>query len=254
MATGWLNQGGTWYFLSQWANFKSYDYGKGITSMIHEFGQMITGWLNLGTWYFFSRTDGWDGYALGAMATGVHTVDGNREYFDNGGGWVADMGAMLNRIWSWSSSTPYLILLDSASYRTFIFQGSAYNWTPLYVWSCGVWMNGYGPTLHHQDAYGWYNDYTVGGDGACYNYSRWIDGRNNFKGGYRTDYYPEDDIKWFTGICLDLGFHSTIGWEGGYSDPGQLSVNVSHGCVRLLEWCAKWIYDNCTIGTRVRFA
>ena len=254
MATGWLKQGGTWYYLSQWSNFKSYDYDKGITSMVHELGQMITGWLDLGTWYFFSRTNGWDGYSLGAMVTGVHEVDGNREYFDNAGGWVSDMGAMLNRIWSWSSGTQYLILLDSASYRTFIFQGSAYNWKPLYVWSCGVWMSGYGPELHHYDSYGWYNDYTVGGDNACYNYTRWKDGRNSFKGGYRTDYYPEDDIKWFTGICLDLGFHSTIGWEGGYSDPSQLRVNVSHGCVRLLESNAKWIYDNCGIGTRVRFA
>lgn len=31
----------------------------------------------------------------------------------------------------------------------------------------------------------------------------------------------------------------------------QLGTTCSHGCVRLTCGDAKWIYDNCTLGTRV---
>ncbi len=206
------------------------------------------GYFTIGSDEYYGRDD--QGYVVRGYWT---APDGMVYYADNDG--KLDMYREIrSRIWGWTSGTGYLIVVDSASYRTFIFEGSQYNWKLKYAWACGVWMNGYGPEMHHRDSYGWYNDYTVGGDGACYNYTRWADGRNNFKGGYRASYYPEDDIKWFTGICLDLGFHSTIGWEGGYSDPNQLGVNVSHGCIRLLESNAKWIYDNCGVGTRVRFA
>ena len=95
-------------------------------------------------------------------------------------------------------------------------------------------------------------DFTIGGDGACYNWTRWHDGRNKTKGGYRATYYPEDDLKYFTGYCLDIGFHSCIGWEGGYSDWSQLGKGISHGCIRLIEANAKWIYDNAMPGTKVR--
>ncbi len=206
------------------------------------------GYFTIGSDEYYGRDD--QGYVVRGYWT---APDGMVYYADNDG--KLDMFREIrSRIWGWTSGTGYLIVVDSASYRTFIFEGSQYNWKLKYAWACGVWMNGYGPEMHHRDSYGWYNDYTVGGDGACYNYTRWADGRNNFKGGYRASYYPEDDIKWFTGICLDLGFHSTIGWEGGYSDPNQLGVKVSHGCIRLLESNAKWIYDNCGVGTRVRFA
>lgn len=147
-----------------------------------------------------------------------------------------------DRIVNAYSATQYFIMVDTASCRTVVFKGKAGSWAPLYDWACGVGMNG------HETPKG---DYTIGGDGACYNWTRWNDGRNNFKGGYRTTYYPEDDIKYFTGFCLDLGFHSCIGWEGGYSDWNQVGKKISHGCIRLIESCAKWIYDNAMPGTRV---
>ena len=70
-------------------------------------------------------------------------------------------------------------------------------------------------------------------------------------GGYRTTYWVKNDVKYFTGFFLNLGFHSTVGIEGGYSDSSQLGVNISHGCIRLLEKNAKWIYDNALPGTKV---
>ena len=238
MATGWAQVGGTWYFFTTSDNFTSYD-----NVLYANKGQMLTGWLsNGGYWYFLSREQGWNGFAEGAMVTGLYTIDGKKYAFDPSGAQDSHLEWVMSQIMWLSSGTQYLIAVDSASYHTYIFQGGAGNWTPIYSWLCGVWMDGYSRA----------GDYTVGGEGACYNWTRWMDGRNNFKGGYRTTYYPEDDIRYFTGICFDLGFHSTIGWEGGYSDWGQLGRNISHGCIRLLESCAKWIYDNALPGTRVR--
>ena len=236
MATGWAYAGNSWYYFTTKDNFLSYD-----KVLYKRKGQMLTGWLSAGgNWYFLSRSQGWDGYAKGAMVVGLHNIDGKKYAFDQSGAQDTRLEWVMSRIMGLSSGTQYLIAVDSASYHTYVFQGSAGNWTPIYNWLCGVWMNGYSKV----------GDYYVGGDGACYNYTRWADGRNNFKGGYRTTYYPEDDIRYFTGICLDLGFHSCIGWEGGYSDWGQLGKNISHGCIRLLESCAKWIYDNALPGTR----
>ena len=238
MATGWAYAGNSWYYFTTSDNFTSYD-----KILYKKKGQMLTGWwLSAGgNWYFLSRSQGWDGYAKGAMVVGLHNIDGKKYAFDQSGAQDTRLEWVMSRIMGLSSGTQYLIAVDSASYHTYVFQGSAGNWTPIYNWLCGVWMNGYSRV----------GDYYVGGDGACYNYTRWADGRNNFKGGYRTTYYPEDDIRYFTGICLDLGFHSCIGWEGGYSDWGQLGKNISHGCIRLLESCAKWVYDNALPGTRV---
>ena len=237
MATGWAYAGNSWYYFTTRDNFTSYD-----KVLYKKKGQMLTGWLSTGgNWYFLSRSQGWDGYAKGAMAVGLHNIDGKKYAFDPSGAQDTRLEWVMSRIMGLSSGTQYLIAVDSASYHTYVFQGGAGNWTPIYNWMCGVWMNGYSKV----------GDYYVGGDGACYNYTRWADGRNNFKGGYRTTYYPEDDIRYFTGICLDLGFHSCIGWEGGYSDWGQLGKNISHGCIRLLESCAKWVYDNALPGTRV---
>ena len=237
MATGWAYASNSWYYFTTKDNFTSYD-----KVLYKKKGQMLTGWLSAGgNWYFLARSQGWDGYAKGAMVVGLHNIDGKKYAFDQSGAQDTRLEWVMSRIMGLSSGTQYLIAVDSASYHTYVFQGSAGNWTPIYNWLCGVWMNGYSKV----------GDYYVGGDGACYNYTRWADGRNNFKGGYRTTYYPEDDIRYFTGICLDLGFHSCIGWEGGYSDWGQLGKNISHGCIRLLESCAKWVYDNALPGTRV---
>ena len=237
MATGWAYASNSWYYFTTKDNFTSYD-----KVLYKKKGQMLTGWLSAGgNWFFLSRSQGWDGYAKGAMVVGLHNIDGKKYAFDQSGAQDTRLEWVMSRIMGLSSGTQYLIAVDSASYHTYVFQGSAGNWTPIYNWLCGVWMNGYSKV----------GDYYVGGDGACYNYTRWADGRNNFKGGYRTTYYPEDDIRYFTGICLDLGFHSCIGWEGGYSDWGQLGKNISHGCIRLLESCAKWVYDNALPGTRV---
>ena len=62
MAVGWVNDGGTWYYLSA-------------------SGKMATGWVNDGgTWYYLSPS--------GAMLTGMHVINGRTYVFDTNGAWV----------------------------------------------------------------------------------------------------------------------------------------------------------------------
>ena len=62
-----------------------------------------------------------------------------------------------------------------------------------------------------------------------------------------------------TWICGDILFHSVPYLEKGdkssleYWAYDQLGKRVSMGCVRLTVKDAKWIYDNCPIGTQVEF-
>ena len=52
--------------------------------------------------------------------------------------------------------------------------------------------------------------------------------------------------RYFTSVNLTLGYHTTI-----TSNPAnELGRHVSHGCIRLQEQNARWIYDNVGPGTR----
>ena len=186
---------------------------------------------------------------------GTYTAPGGQTFYaDNDGklsytfltsaGWSA--WERIKGLYSW---TQYLIAVDVPNHRTVVFQGSYIqskgcygNWTPLYDWGCGTGR------LYYHDGEGTpRGTYTIGGGGADYN---WMPG-GYVPGGYRTTYWVKNDVKYFTGFFLNLGFHSTVGIEGGYSDSSQLGVNISHGCIRLLEKNAKWIYDNALPGTKV---
>ena len=62
MATGWMNSGSNWYYLS----------GSGA---------MATGWiLDGGAWYYLGDT--------GAMATGTQEIDGRSSTFSLSGRWL----------------------------------------------------------------------------------------------------------------------------------------------------------------------
>ena len=62
-----------------------------------------------------------------------------------------------------------------------------------------------------------------------------------------------------TWICGDILFHSVPYLESGnkssleYWAYDQLGQRVSMGCVRLTVADAKWIYNNCSVGTQVEF-
>ena len=62
MATGWLNSGGSWYYMS--AN-----------------GAMSTGWVDdRGVWYYMD--------SAGVMVTGTVSIDGRSSLFSSSGRWV----------------------------------------------------------------------------------------------------------------------------------------------------------------------
>ena len=200
---------------------------------------------------YYGRDD--TGYVVRGSA-GYVAPDGRVYYADNDGklaypfltqaGWNA--WERIKGLFSW---TKYLIAVDPEAHRTVVFQGSFIdekgcfgNWSPIYDWSCGTGRkiyNGGQGTLR--------GTFTIGGDNADYN---WAEGGYT-PGGYRTTYWVKNDVRYFTGFVCNLGFHSTVGIEGGYSDLSQLGRDISHGCVRLLEANARWIYDNALPGTKV---
>ncbi|MCR8907582.1 L,D-transpeptidase family protein [Thermophilibacter sp. ET337] len=207
------------------------------------------GLFKVGANQYYGRED------TGYVVRGTYTAPGGQTFYaDNDGklsytfltsaGWSA--WERIKGLYSW---TQYLIAVDVTNHRTVVFQGGYIqskgcygNWTPLYDWGCGTGR------LYYHDGEGTpRGTYTIGGGGADYN---WMPG-GYVPGGYRTTYWVKNDVKYFTGFFLNLGFHSTVGIEGGYSDSSQLGVNISHGCIRLLEKNAKWIYDNALPGTKV---
>ena len=217
------------------------------------------------------RIDGAPGNGLMGAHLGLFVLDGNRYYGredqgyvvrdyyvpygtttiyygNNDGvlqehGWFGAAGENAwRRIWYKASSTRYLIALDVEGCYTYIFEGSAGNWKPLKIMRCST-----GSTQYHGGEGTPRGEWSIGGN-ADYN---WNESGDYTPGGYRTTYWAINDVRYFTGFLLNLGFHSTVGWEGGYSDPSQLGKRISHGCIRLAEMDAKWIYDNCLPGTKV---
>ncbi len=161
-------------------------------------------------------------------------------------GWLTDVG---RRVWDQimykTSGTQYLLAVDRINCRTVVFQGSAGNWRPIFDWSCTTGnpiYNGGDGTLK--------GDWQIGGPDWAYADHTWSPGdpfptnRDN----YRVANWVKSGALYFTGFFYNLGFHSTV---INYNDESQLGHRISHGCVRLLEPNAKWIYDNCAIGTRV---
>ena len=82
MKTGWLADGGSWYYLMGsgamaigWVN------DGGSWYYLNASGKMATGWVkDGGTWYYLSPS--------GAMVTGTHVINGRTYVFDDSGAWV----------------------------------------------------------------------------------------------------------------------------------------------------------------------
>ena len=135
----------------------------------------------------------------------------------------ADQAAMMNRIVGVSSSTRYLLAVDTSTCRTGVFTGSRGNWTLLYYWQCGPGKPST-PTVK--------GEFTVQAKGYVFGH------------GYSCYYYTQ-----FLGDYL---FHSIKYNPGTFNvQDGRLGVQVSEGCVRLALENAKWIYDNIPRGTKV---
>lgn len=213
-------------------------------------GATTYGWKNMsdGRTVYYIPTWGWmahgyynvtdvDTYAVSTDTDYMKSVEESHDrsvtyYFDiNTGNLTVGSSAAwnaYNRIKSVGSSTGYVICVDLTNYRTVIFQGSAFNWTPIFDWLCGI-----GKTSNANG--GTYTgSYTLGSK-SMLAYPRYFSAYGN--------HY------WGVNMWEGFGFHSTLDGEG--SDDQQLGREVSLACIRLHYGNAKWLYKHCADGTPV---
>lgn len=137
---------------------------------------------------------------------------------------TADQAAMLGKANMYSSSTPYIILVNRGTRKVGIYQGWQGNWTPVMYWDCTV---------------GAPRSQTVTGV---------------FRTGAKGYYFDSHGSRcfWYTQFYGDYLFHSVLYWPSNHSlKDGRLGIAASLGCVRLHINNAKWIYDNIPTGTTV---
>ena len=218
MATGWTEHHGNRYYYS-------------------ETGAMTYGWKDVGgkTYYFDSVT--------GVMAKGEKIIEGNPYYFDvNTGekmtsGWVwidgykryiNEYGEIDNDV-SRLVSGPYLIKVYKWSNYLIVYAKDEYgNYTvpvKAMITSCG--NNTPEGTYYSPNKFRWLT--MVGGSKA----------------------------QWCTQISGDYLFHSV---PYRIADPTTLYTDIMYnylgttqslGCIRLQAGDAKWVYDNCSLGTEI---
>lgn len=132
--------------------------------------------------------------------------------------------SMLARANLYSSSTPYIILVDRSTHKVGIFQGWRGAWNNMAFWDCSDGAPST-PTVEGTFKVGAKGYYFDSGNARCY---------------------------WYTQFYHDYLFHSVLynKYSGALAD-GRLGMALSHGCVRLDINNAKWIYDNIPSGTTV---
>lgn len=135
----------------------------------------------------------------------------------------ADLEAMMSWANNYSSSTPYIIMVNRSTHKVGVFQGWQGNWNNIVYWDCGDGAPGT-PTVT--------GVFTVGSRGYYFN-----------SGVYR--------CFWYTQFYGDYLFHSVLCWPNGAIADGRVGLAISHGCVRPQIENAKWIYDNIPSGTTV---
>lgn len=193
----------------------------------------------------------------GYVVRGYYMAPNGKMYYGDNDGVLDDYGFLTaagRNLWNIingkSSYTNYLVAVDRVNSRVVVFYGSAGNWNPIYDWACAngnpIYNNGQGTIT---------GDFYIGGGYGMGPYadSTWNPGdpMPSNSNNYRDDNWEKSSVLYFTGFCLNLGFHSKVyNSQYGYSDPNQVG-RISHGCIRLDEWQAKFIFDNCLRGTRV---
>ena len=123
----------------------------------------------------------------------------------------------------YSSSTPYLILVNRSTHKVGVFRGWQGSWQNVFYWDCSDGAPST-PTVEGTFTVGIRGYYFDSGASRCYWYTQ-------FRGNYL--------------------FHSVLYNKNGTLRDGRLGMPLSHGCVRLDINNAKWIYDNIPSGTTV---
>lgn len=123
----------------------------------------------------------------------------------------------------YSSTTPYIIMVDRASRRVGVYQGWQGAWRNVQYWPCTV---------------GAPSTPTVTGV---------------FRVGSRGYSFDSGNVRcfWWTQFYGDYLFHSTTYYHNGAVADSRLGMALSHGCVRLNINNANWIYRTIPSGTTV---
>lgn len=135
-----------------------------------------------------------------------------------------DLESMMYLANAYSSSTPYIIMVNCNTHKVGVFQGWLGNWSPVYYWDCTTGAPST-PTVKGTFRVGSKGYYFDSGSSRCY---------------------------WYTQFYGNYLFHSVLYSKyNGYLVDGRLGMSLSHGCVRLDINNAKWIYENIPTGTTV---
>lgn len=212
MQFGWIKNGNDTYFMRVSGKNK---------------GKAVIGWLkkNGSTYYFDNKgrmVHGWLTIAgkknyfdpqTGERYTGVHKIGGKTYNFGTDGITVNATG-------------PWLIKVNQSTNTVTIYRGD----TPVNAFACSVGVGGATPcgTFHLQDKLRWHE--LMGPSWG----------------------------QWCSHITWNILFHSVP--YNSYCNKYSLSTTAynklgtaaSHGCIRLAAINAKYIYDNCPIGTTVK--
>ncbi len=124
---------------------------------------------------------------------------------------------------NYSSKTDYLIWINRYTQRVIIFTGSKGEWKVYKTFLCSSGANN---TPTPQGVY-------------------------EIEAHYGTWYFDYYMVYTATGFYGDTAFHSTLyNFDGSLYD-GRLGIPLSHGCIRMRDEDAKFIYDNMPFGTAV---
>jgi len=219
---GWVKYKGEWYYID--------DTGAAVTGRTEEIngklysfdgsGVMRTGWIKADDMnYYYADADG-------AFFVDQDFTVGEVTYHADAEGKIFK-GTMFEKAQGYYSDTGYLILVNLATQRTAVFEGSKGDWRLMreMIVSTGAPINPtpkgeYKTTVHtlHFNSYGVRAWYATGFIGGLYLFhsSPYVSG-------------PEPLI------CTD----------------SRLGVAASHGCVRMALEDAKWMYDNLPLRTKV---
>ena len=125
---------------------------------------------------------------------------------------------------NFTSSSQYLIWVDTANFKTNIFIGTANKWSLHKSYLCTIGKP-WNPTIK--------GTYFVGVKGYSFGENR----------GFRCLYYTQ--------IKGNYLFHSIPYYLDGTIKDDRLGMQLTDGCVRLATENAKWIYDNIPGGTTI---
>lgn len=153
--------------------------------------------------------------------------------------WSADWGyldEMRQYANQYGSPTNYFCVVDYDLCRVIIFQKNGSSWTPIKTWNCNAGTYTRGGIWHivHKNICMW--------DDSWFNRMD-----NNWASCFVEAYTPTDPsghYRYYPGKGYEncQSFHSSSYTTTGYKNPG---------CVSIPEQNAKWIYDNCPVGTSV---